>query len=116
MAAFNSATTTNPATLGFIKPTAGTPLKVTSNFTNLDNAAFQSLSVQAHPSNTGLIYVLSNGTAADGTNGTNVVAVLSAGQSIPFSGVALGGVIPSQFYIDTSHTGDIAIPAVFSAA
>lgn len=116
MSSFNAATTTNPACLGFVAPTAGTPKKVTSNFDNLDNVFFQSLSIQAHPSNTGLVYVLSNGTAADTTNGTNIVAVLAAGQSIPFSGVALGGINPSQFYIDVSATGNKAIPTVFSAA
>jgi len=115
MANFNPQRT-NPATLGYIKPTAGTPLQLTANFADLNNTQFQSLSIQAHPSNgAGLIYVLSTKSAADTANGTNVIAVLSAGQSLPLSGLALGGLNPSQFWIDTSLTGSIAIPVVFGA-
>lgn len=117
MAVFDASKVSNPAPLGYIKPVAGTPLQVTSNFTNLDvTFAVQSLSIQAHPSNTGLIYVLSNSSAADTASGTNILAVLSAGQSIPFNGIALGGIHPAQFWIDASAANQIAIPAVFSAA
>lgn len=115
MAVFNAPGNTNPGTLRYVKPTAGTPLQVTSNFTDLSGKQFQSLSIQAHPSNTGLIYILTNSTAADTANGTNVLAVLSGGQSIPFSGIALGGITPSQYWIDTDTTGSIAIPVVYGA-
>lgn len=114
MAAFKPQKT-NPATLGFIKPTSGTPLQVTSNFTDLSIAYFQSLSIQAHTANTGKIFVLSSNAAADVVNGSNILAILAAGQSIPFNGWQLGGVTPAQFWIDTDVTGSIAIPTVYGA-
>lgn len=115
MASFNPATTSNPAALGFIKPTPGTPVQVTSNFDNLSAFACQSLSIQAHPANGGNIYVLSNKTAADTVNGTNVLAILAAGQSIPFSGLAQGGLVPAQFWIDADAASCKAIPIVYGA-
>lgn len=106
---------TNPAPLGYIKPVQGTPLRVTSNFTDLATATFQSLAIQAHPNNGGNIYILSNSAAADTVNGTNVLAILQAGQSLPLNGLALGGVQPSQFWIDADAANCIAIPIVYTA-
>ena len=106
---------TNPAGLGFILPTAGSPLNVTSNFTDLTGVSFQSLMLAAPSSNSARVWVLSNSSAADKTNGTNVIAVLAPGQSVPFTALAVGGIIPSQFYIDVDTTGDYVVPAVFTA-
>lgn len=113
MATFNLATTSNPAPLGFVKPTAGTPLPVTNNFTNLGAVMFKGLLVLAHPSNVGYVYVLNNSSPADKTNGTNIVAILAAGQSLPFTGAGQGGINPAQYWIDVDTTGAIAVPSVF---
>lgn len=106
----------NPAALGFIKPTAGTPLKLTANFADLENVPFKSVLIQAHPSNTGVVYVLSTSAAADKTNGTNIMSILAAGQSLPYSGIALGGINPSRVWIDVDTTGDQVIPTVYQAS
>ena len=116
MATFNPASQrSNPAPLGFAAPVAGTPVNVCANFTDLTGAQFQSLSIQASVANTGTVYILSNSSAADTTNGTNIIGELQAGQSLPFSGLAQGGITPSQFWIDVSATGNKAIPIVYTA-
>jgi len=114
MAVFNLNLPTNPAPLGFLEPTAGTPLSVLANFTGgiTGPSLFSSKSFQAHPSNSGLIYVLNSSSAADTTNGTNILAVLSAGQSITFTSQAVGLISPKNYWIDTSVTGSICIPSV----
>ena len=105
---------TNPAPLGFVRPTAGTPKALSSNFTDLTGVAFMSVMIQSNPGG-GNVYILSNSTAADKTNGTNVIAIIAGGQSLPIQGLALGGVTPSQIYVDVDTTGDYAIPSVQSA-
>ena len=116
MSTFNLSQSSNPASLGFVKPTAGMPKNLTSNYTNLlANFYVQSLSIQALPSNSGNVYVLSNSTAADKTNGLNVVAILSAGQSIPFNSPGQGSIQPAQYWIDVDTTGDGALPTVYGA-
>ena len=113
MATFNLNTNSNPACLGFVKVTAGTPLNITSNYTNLSGVQFSSISIQAHPSNAANVYVLNNSSPADKTKGTNIIAILAPGQSQPYSGPAQGGVNPSQFWVDVDTTNDIAFGIVY---
>lgn len=111
---------TNPVSLGFIKPTAGTPLQVTNNYTDLAAFTCHKLIVLADPALTNghFIFVLAQttATAADTTNGLNIVAKLSAGQKYEFTAYGMNTVHPAEVWIDCTNTGDIAICAIEMAA
>jgi hypothetical protein len=116
MSTFNLSQSSNPASLGFVKPTAGTPKNLVSNYTNLlANFCVQSLSIQALPSNSGNVYVLDNSTAADKTNGLNIIAILTAGQSIPLNSPGQGSIQPAQYWIDADVSGEGVLLVVYGA-
>lgn len=103
---------TTPFPLGAIKPTANTPLKITNNFTDIDTLVVQSVTIQALAGNLAAIYVLcqAGSTAKDTTNYTNVIAVLTAGQSITISGRYGNQIVLGNLQIDptTSTQGAFA--------
>lgn len=101
--------------LGVLQPTPGTPIPLTQGWTNygyFDATAagrllWNMLSLQWLPSNSGLVYILTNVTAANTTNYNNVVAVLSS--SVPvFNSIiwGLGAVDVNQLWVDVANNGD----------
>jgi hypothetical protein len=113
----------NPCPLGYIKPTAGAPLQITSNYTDLVSIpnivppqfakTAKAITIEADPAMTTghYVYVLTQrtATAADTTNGLNVIAKLSAGQSYTVTAYAGNQIFLQDFWIDVSNTGDLAI-------
>ena len=100
---------TIPFPLGKIAPpNAGTPLKITNNFTDMDAFQANSVMIQALASNTNPIYVLAQVTATgkDTTNYTNIVGVLTAGQSMTFNGKYGNQITLGRLWIDPTTNGE----------
>jgi hypothetical protein len=106
--------------LAVMAPTSGTPVQVGSFYTSIPTGnptgQVHAISVQALPGNTNVVYVLINPTnpasppgAADTTNYTNVLAVLSAGQSWSSVYAGADNISPSWIWVDVNTTGDKAL-------
>jgi len=125
---------TNPFSLGIVTPTAaGTALKLTHNFTDLDNRTMKWLNFRGLDTNRGVVYVIvssvlvqpvppvftlpgggsTNG--ADTTTYLNVVQVLSPGESWSVPTEMMNMLRLGQFYIDVATTGDSAIACAYEA-
>lgn len=98
---------TMPYPLGAIKPNANTPLKITNNFTDIDSLIVQSVTIQALASNNAAIYVLcqTGSTAKDTTNYTNILAVLTAGQTLTLAGRYGNQIVLGNVQIDPTTSG-----------
>lgn len=120
----NNGWPTNPATPGGIKVTsAGTPLPLSNNYTDLKgkNIMVNWVKIIADPAMTNghYIYVLgqkvkSDGTyaAADTTNFLNILAKLSAGQVWDSSQYLHGNINLDDIQIDVTNANDIAFVTV----
>lgn len=97
-----------PFPLGAVKPTAGTPLQVISNFSDLTTEAVNSLWVQALVTNTSNVYILGQqaATAADKSGYTNVLFVLQPGQGTPINGKYGNQVWLKYLWIDVDNSGE----------
>jgi hypothetical protein len=100
---------TNLVPLGKLAPSAGSPVSLTSNYTDLGNEVFAGIFLQASAANTGNVYILATKAAADKTNYTNVLQILAAGDSFTVTSRAQNTMTPSQFYVDVDSTGAFAV-------
>ena len=98
-----------PFPLGVVAPpSAGTPLRITNNFTDLNTEAVASLWVWALASNTSHVYLLSQATATgkDLTGYTNVIADLAPGQGIPLAGLYGNQIVLGNIWVDPAVSGE----------
>lgn len=110
---------TNPFPLGITKPAAaGTAVKLTHNFTDLDNRVANYLTITAPVANTGDVYVIGvvglppwnlpgGGTSsgADTTNYLNVNFIVPPGVTLSVPSWMLGMLRLGQFWIDVTALG-----------
>ena len=96
---------TNLVPIGKIAPTAGSPLSLVNNYTDLGAEPFSGIYIQALVGNTGNCYVLNSNVAADKTNYTNVLQVLAAGNIFSAASIAVNTLSPFQIFIDVDNTG-----------
>lgn len=105
---------TMPFPLGAVQPpSAGTPLRLCNNFTDLNTQPVYRIRVQALAGNTNPVYILSEYVAAGGsptgkntTNYVNIVAVLTAGQSQDFTGEYGNSLVLGNFWVDPTTNGE----------
>jgi len=104
----------NPYPLGVVAPTAGTPLRLTNyltavaGFTDVglsQNQIVELFSIQALPGNTGNVYVLNSSAAADLTNYSNVLGILTAGSVFNSKAYTMGPLNFYNIWIDVGTTG-----------
>lgn len=99
----------NPVPFGFVTvATAGTTVRLTSGFTDLSGEGFAELRFTTPSTNTNNMYILSNSSAADKSNFTNVILVIPANttDTIPKNGFLSNAVIPSTFFLDADTNGN----------
>ena len=118
--AMGGSLTTNPMSLGFVTvSSAGTAVKITSNYTDLDSRTAHWISFQANPANGGVLYILAvNGTppwtlpgggstsGADTSHGMNCIKWLQPGEEWVVPSFMLNSVRLGQFYVDAASSGD----------
>jgi hypothetical protein len=119
----NKALPTNPFPLGVSTvAVAGTAVKITGNFTDLDNITAQRLIIEALAGNTGVVYVIVEPSAppwtlpgggttsgADTTTYLNVIRVLAKGETWEVPAYMMNEIRLGQFYVDVATNGDKAI-------
>ena len=99
----------NPVPFGFVTvTTAGTTVRLTAGFTDMAGEGFAELRFTTPSTNTNNVYILSNSTAADKANFTNVVLVIPANttDTIPKNGFLSNAVIPSTLFMDADTNGN----------
>jgi hypothetical protein len=97
-----------PFPLGAVLPVANTPLRICSNFTDMNSEVVSSLWIQALPSNTGTVYILSqqSAVAKDLVLYSNVVSSLDPGQGIPLNGKYMNQVSLGTVWVDPVVSGE----------
>jgi len=98
-----------PFALGKIAPpAAGTPLRITNNFTDLNQESVSSLFIQALATNTNPVYILGQqaATAKDLAGYSNVIAVLTAGQGIAINGKTGNQATLGNIWVDPTTSGE----------
>lgn len=97
-----------PFPLGKVTATAGAPVQIGSNFTDLASEGVNSLWIQALATNTNPVYILSQQTAIgkDTTAYSNIAFVLTAGQGIAVNGKYGNQVILGYLWVDPTTTGE----------
>jgi len=73
---------------------------------------FNSIVIQAHGTNTGIVYVCTSAAAPDLTNYTNVIGELTAGQTYPRSKEWANNRNISSIYIGAVNAADFVIASV----
>lgn len=101
---------TNPVPFGTVTvAAANTPVRLTSGFTDLAGEGFAELRLVAPSANAGAnIYILSNSTAKDTTNFTNIILVIPKGNSdtIPKVAFLSNAILASTLWVDADNSGD----------
>ena len=103
-----------PFPLGLVTATAGNPVAITANYTDLGAELAHLISIQAAPSNTGSVWVLNNNLAADKVAYLNVLAVLAPGVTYfpSLSSQSRNMWQPSRFFIDVDLTAEGAFSTI----
>lgn len=100
---------TMPFPLGKVAPpSAGTPLRLCNNFTDLNAQPVYRLRVQALAGNTNPVYILSQTTATgkDTTAYANIIGVLTAGQTIDITGEYGNALVLGNFWVDPTTNSE----------
>lgn len=111
----SQAITTQLWPLGKIQPGAtyaSASKSILANFTGtseIDPAVAHVVGIQAHPDNTGKIYVCNSASAPDTTNFLNVVAILEGGDQWPQVGRAFNDIDLRHVYVGAANANDFAI-------
>ena len=100
----------NPVPFGTVTvAAANTPVRLTSGFTDMAGEGFAEIRFVAVAGNTGAnIYILSNSSAKDTTNFTNIILVIPKGNSdtIPKVAFLSNAIIASTLWVDADTSGD----------
>lgn len=107
-----------PFSLGKLMPGASVSIPLTTNFQpvkedgSTPDTQFNAIFIQAHPDNSGYIYVCNSASAPDTTNYTNVLRVLAKGETFDLTKQWANNRDIGRIFIGAGDADDFAIASI----